>query len=308
MRSDFKFVDSDNKELHVYKWIPQNKAIGIIVIAHGMTETALRYDEFATILNKNNFIVYGHDHRGHGLTAGSRNELGYIADNEGFDWMVRDVHELIEHIKKIHMNLPIILFGHSMGSFISQRFIEIYGNSINGLILSGSNGTPTNLTSLGVLISKIQISLYGRRHTSQIMNKLSFGTFNKKFKPTRTNYDWLCSVEEEVDKYINNEHCAFICTSSFYYDFLRGLLEIHKNENLKKIPKELPIYIFSGDKDPVGNFGKGIINLFNVFEKLGIKDVEYKLYKDGRHEMLNEQVKYQVIEDVISWLYKRFKN
>ena len=275
----FFFIDKEGKEIKCYKWIPTRKAIGIIQIVHGMTEYALRYDYFAERLCEQGYMVYAHDHRGHGETAGSDDERGYIADNEGFDILVEDAKELTDIIKKDNPDLPIIIFGHSMGSFVSQRYIELYGKEIDGLILSGTNGKPQLHTKLGILISGIEILLRGRKAKSKLMDKLSFGDFNSNFKPNRTNYDWLCSVDEEVDKYIASSMCGFICSTSFYYDLIRGLWKIHKEKNLNSIPKNLPILIFAGDKDPVGNFGKGIINLYECYKRLGIKNVKYKLYK-----------------------------
>ena len=308
MRENFRFKDSDGVELNVYNWIPDGEIKGIVQISHGMTENVLRYDEFANHLNNEGFIVYGHDHRGHGLTAKTKDELGYIADNEGFDWLVRDLYEIIKNVKEDNKGLPIYLFGHSMGSFVSQRFIELHGNEIDGVILSGSNGEPTKLIPLGILLSSIEIKLFGRRHTSKIMDKLSFGDFNRKFKPNRTPYDWLCSVDSEVDKYIANEYCGFVCSASFYYDLLRGLKAIHKDENFNSIPKDLPIYILAGDMDPVGFFGKGIVNLYNKLKSTGIKDVKYKLYKGKRHEILNEDNKLEVMKDVSAWLLDKINN
>lgn len=302
MRKSFKFKDSDGVELNAYKWVPEGKVIGIIQICHGMTETVLRYDEFAKHLNNNGYIVYGHDHRGHGETAMNKDDLGYIADGEGFEWLVKDLYEMINNDKKENKALPLYLFGHSMGSFVSQRFIELHGKDIDGVILSGSNGEPPALTSAGIILSALEIKMFGRRHTSKMMDKLSFGDFNKKFKPNRTGFDWLCSVDSEVDKYIANENCGFICSASFYYDLLRGLKTIHKEDNFKQIPKELPIYIIAGDMDPVGNCGKGIVNLYEKLKYIGIKNVKYKLYKGKRHEILNEDNKLEVMNDVTTWL------
>ena len=305
MRENFKFADSEGVELNVYKWSPEGEVLGVVQISHGMTENILRYDEFAKYLNNKGFIVYGHDHRGHGLTAKSKDELGYIADNEGFDWLVRDLYELMMMIKEENKGLPIYLFGHSMGSFVSQRFVELHGKEIDGLILSGSNGEPTKLAPIGIFLSNMEIKIFGRKHTSKMMDKLSFGDFNKKFKPNRTPYDWLCS---EVDKYIANEYCGFVCSASFYYDLLRGLRAIHKDENFSSIPKDLPIYILAGDMDPVGFFGKGIVNLYDKLKLTGVKDVEYKLYKNKRHEILNEDNKLEVMNDISTWLFNKVVN
>ena len=298
----FSFIDKNEKEIKCYKWIPSKKAIGVVQIVHGMTEYALRYDYFAKKLCEQGYIVYAHDHRGHGKTAISDEERGYIADNEGFDILVDDVKQLTDIIKKDNPNLPIIIFGHSMGSFVSQRYIELYGDEIQGVILSGTNGKPKLYTKIGILVSKIGILLRGRKAKSRLMDKLSFGSFNSKFKPNRTNYDWLCSVDEEVDKYIDSSMCGFICTTSFYYDLIRGLWKIHKEDNLNSIPKSLPVFIFAGDKDPVGDFGKGIVSLYECYKKLGITNLKYKLYKNGRHEMVNEKNKDEVINDILDWI------
>lgn len=304
LREGFIFRDSEGLELQGYKWSNGKEFKAVVHILHGMTEDATRYDEFAEKLVEAGFLVYAHDHRGHGFTAKDLDSLGYIADNEGFQWMVEDTKTLIENSKKKHKGYKIILFGHSMGSFISQRLVQEYNDLVDMLVLSGTNGEPNKLAPLGELIAKIEILLKGRKHKSKLMDSLIFGGFNKKFKPCRTNFDWLCSVEEEVDKYINNERFGFICSSSFYYDLLRGVRSIHKVENMSKINKEMPIYIFAGDKDPVGNFGMGIINLRDKLKKFGVKDVQYKLYENGRHEMLNEKIKDEVMEDTIRWMLK----
>ena len=304
MRKNFKFQDDKGLEINAYKWIPNNERSikAVIQIAHGMTETVLRYDYFANKLCENGYIVYGNDHRGHGLTAKDKEELGYLGDDDGFTLMVKNMNDLTKIIKKNYSNLPLILFGHSMGSFLSQRYAQVYGDNIDGLILSGTSGKPPLKMNFGILFSKIEMMLKSKKHKSNVINKLSFGSFNDKFKPCRTEFDWLCSVKEEVDKYIADDYCGFVSTSSFYHDFFKGLKEIHKPKNMELIPKELPIYIFAGDKDPVGDFGKGILNLYSILEEKGIKNIKYKLYKEGRHEMLNEINKDEVISDVLDWI------
>ena len=308
MRKNFKFKDTNGLEINAYKWIPDNECNikAVIQIAHGMAEPILRYDYFANKLCENGYIVYGNDHRGHGLTAKNKEEFGYLGDN-GFMAMVENMKDLSKIIEKNHPKLPLILFGHSMGSFLSQRYAQIYGDSIDGLILSATSGKPPLKMNFGILLSKIEMKLKGEKHRSTIINKLSFGDFNNKFKPCRTEFDWLCSVEKEVDKYIANDYCGFVNTSSFYYDFFKGLKELHEPKNMDLIPKKLPIYIFAGDKDPVGNFGKGILDLYSIFKKNNIENVKYKLYKEGRHEMLNEVNKGEVISDVLEWIKNTMK-
>ncbi|WP_027631764.1 alpha/beta hydrolase [Clostridium hydrogeniformans] len=300
---NFKFTDSEGVSLNCYRWEKEHTdSKGIIQLSHGMSENIFRYDEFAKILAENGYIVYGHDHRGHGETAETLDDIGYMHDDDNFKAMVKNLREVNEYIKTNHPNLPIILFGHSMGSFISQKYISMYGNELHGVILSGTNGKQSSIVNFGIVLSYIEMKIKGRTHRSSMIDKLSFGSFNKKFDPVRTNFDWLSRNEHEVDKYLANPYCGVTFTSSYFYDFMRGLKDIHKKETLETIPKDLPIFIFAGDKDPVGYEGKGIINLYNMYKDLKIKNVNYKLYKDGRHEMLNEINKTEVINDILCWI------
>lgn len=299
-RKNFKFVDSRWVKLNCYKWENDigNTPKAIVQISHGMSENILRYDEFARELVEAGFTVYGHDHRGHGETAASIDDLGYMDDEDNFHSMVYDLKDINDFIKKENKGIPIILFGHSMGSFLSQRYIELYGDTIDGLILSGSNGKQKAINNLGIPISYLEMKIFGRRKQSNLMDKLSFGSFNNNFKPVRTNCDWLTRDEEEVDKYLNNKYCGNIFTASYFYDLLKGLKEIHKEDNLKKIPTSLNIYLLAGSKDPVGENGKGIVKLYNLYKNLGVKNVSYKLYEGARHEILNETNKDEVINDI----------
>lgn len=299
----FIFKSEDGTDIFVYNWVPENiKVKGIVQISHGMAETAHRYERFARSLTNRGYIVYANDHRGHGKTAGTIENLGYLADEDGFNWLVRDLYSLTNIIKKENPSLPIFLFGHSMGSFAAQKYIMLHGSELKGVILSGSNGKQGIVLNIGAAFAKREIKKHGRKSQSPKLNKLIFGAFNKAFNPSRTEFDWLSRDNEEVDKYINNPYCGTIFTTGFFYDFLTGLKDIEDKKNFNLIPKDLPIYIFSGDKDPVGKFGKGVRNLFNRYKSIGVKDINYKLYKDGRHEMLNEINRDEVTSDILQWL------
>lgn len=304
INKSFTFKSEDETQIHVNEWLPEEhiEVRGIVQVSHGMAEASARYERFAKKLTDNGYIVYANDHRGHGKTAKVIENVGYLADKDGFKLLVEDVHKLTEIIKNEYPKLPLFLFGHSMGSFIAQRYIMLYGNELKGAILSGSNGKQGIILDIGLLLAKSEIKKNGRKTKSEKLNKIMFGGFNSAFKPTRTEFDWLSKDEDEVDKYINDPFCGGVFTSGFFYDFFIGLKEIENKNNLTNVPKDLPIYIFSGDKDPVGKNGKGIIRLFDAYRGLNIKDVSYKLYKDGRHEMLNETNREEVIQDVIDWI------
>jgi len=306
INKDFTFKSDDKVEIHVNKWLCDEniKVMGVVQISHGMAETSSRYERFAKKLTDNGYIVYANDHRGHGKTAKVIENVGYLAEKDGFKYLVEDVHKLTEIIKKEYPNLPLFLFGHSMGSFVAQRYIMLYGSELDGVILSGSNGKQGVILDIGILLAKNEVRKNGRRAKSEKLNKLSFGSYNNSFKPNRTDFDWLSRDNDEVDKYIKDPFCGSVFTCGFFYDFLLGLKEIQSKENIGKVPKDLPILIFSGDKDPVGKNGKGVIKLYRTYKKFNIKEVTYKLYKEGRHEMLNETNKDEVMRDVIQWLNK----
>ncbi len=299
----FTFKDKGGLEIFVYKWLPDEniQVKGIVQISHGMAEVAARYEGFANALTNDGFIVYANDHRGHGKTAGKIEKLGDLGE-DGFNLMVENMHGLNERIKEEDLNLPIFLFGHSMGSFLTQRYICLYGSGLKGAILSGSCGKQGIIIDIARAIAKGEIKKIGRSGKSNKLDKLSFGSYNNSFKPNRTAFDWLSRDNKEVDKYIADPFCGTVFTAGFFYDFLGGLKNIADNMEIKNVPKDLPIYIFSGDKDPVGKNGKGVLRLFNTYKQHGIKDLTHKLYKDGRHEMLNETNKEEVIGDVIKWL------
>lgn len=302
MKSEFIFADKEKKIIHAYKWTLENnmKPKAIVQIAHGMAETMARYDYFAQKLNEAGYCVYGNDHRGHGNTAATKEELGFLADKDGFNLMVDDLYELTQIIKKENKGIPVILLGHSMGSFLVQRYIQIHGDELKGVFLSGSNGIPPIGTSMGIIIAKVERIIRGKNHKSRLMDKLLFSSYNKRVKTNVTEFDWLSTDEKEVDKYIKDPLCGFICSTSFYYELLKGVKHNFKSERLSAIPKDLKIHIMSGEEDPVGNYGKGVIQLYTIYHNLGVEKVTYKLYKGGRHEILNEVNKDEVIKDILT--------
>ena len=299
----FTFKDKGDLEIFVYKWLPDEnvQVKGVVQIAHGMAETADRYEGFARTLTNDGFIVYANDHRGHGKTAGEIDKLGDLGE-DGFNSMVENMHGLNEIIKAENMSLPIYLLGHSMGSFLTQRYICLYGNELNGVMMTGTCGKHGIIIDIGRLIAKVEIKRIGRSAKSILLNKLMFGRNNNSFKTSRTAFDWLSRDNKEVDTFIDDPFCGTIFTAGFFCDFLGGLKGIESEDEIKSVSKDLPIYIFAGDKDPVGKNGMGVLRLVKTYKKHGIKDLVYKMYKDGRHEMLHESNKEEVFMDVVKWL------
>ncbi|MEO7331575.1 MAG: alpha/beta hydrolase, partial [Minicystis sp.] len=227
---------------------------------------------------------------------------GFIAESAGFYRVVKDLVELIAHEKKAHPGLPAVLFGHSMGSFYTQLFLIEHGNDIAGAVLSATNGKPSLLASAGRLVARIERLRLGARGKSALLNKLSFDQFNAPFKPTRTGFDWLSRDPVEVDKYLADPLCGFVCTTSLWVDLLDTLAEIAEPSRQRHIPKEIPIYVMAGSEDPVGEQTKGIDQLLGAYRAAGVKNVEHRYYPGGRHEMFNETNRDEVVADLVRWL------
>lgn len=291
----------DGSEIYLRKWLPEGDPRGIIQIAHGMTEYAGVYTDFIDALLEAGYGVYAHDHKGHGKTVKREEDYGHFEPNIGWNQAVSDVIFVSEMIKEEQTG-PLFLLGHSMGSFLSRRAVQLRGELYDGFLISGTGGNPGLLGSIGYKVATIEMKLRGPKTKSPMLNFLSFGNFNSHFKPNRTKFDWLSSDMNQVDKYIADPLCGFICTTSFYRELFSGVLEVNKLEEYKKTPKNLPIHIFSGDRDPVGDMGKGVTEVYENYKKCGVKDVTLRLYENGRHEMFHEVNRDEVFKDLISWL------
>lgn len=292
---------ADGHQMPIYEWLPATEPDCILHIAHGMAEYAERYAAIAPLLVQNNIALYAHDQRGHGKTAANLNNLG-IVDHNWFYQQVEDINMAISYLRKKYPGKKIFLLGHSMGSFICQRYFQIYGKQIDGLILSASNGKQDALMPVGISIAWLQMKLFGPRYRSTLIDKLSFGKFNAAFKPNRTKNDWLSRDQKEVDKYVADPLCGFVCSALYFYYFFKGIRDAFNKDNIKNIPPDIPVYAFAGDKDPVGLSGKGLLTLISNWKAAGSKDISYHLYKDGRHEMMNEINREEVISNLISWI------
>jgi len=301
----FKFKDPHGYEIFCYKWYePEQRPRAVVQIAHGMAEHALRYEKFAGFLTAKGFIVYANDHRGHGQTAGELGNVGYLGDDDGFEWMVKDLHQLSGIIKKEYQLLPVFLFGHSMGSYIVRRYIEIFSKDINGAVLCGS-GAIGMLEKIGSFLAKNEVRRNGPKTPSPKLNNLTFGSYNKKFVPNRTEFDWLSRDTEQVDKYVADRYCGGVFSCKFFYDLAQGLVNLNKLENIKKIRTDLPLFFISGSEDPVGKFSKAMPKILYRYHKAGMKDIQHRLYLGARHELLNEINKDEVMNDIYEWIDKK---
>lgn len=300
--STFTFEAPDGVEIFVYEWLPSGKTRAVVQIAHGMAEHAGRYEPAARALTERGYAVYASDHRGHGQSAKSEDELGHFADQGGWNKVLGDLHQLSGIAKKRHEEAAFVLFGHSMGSFFTQHFLFAFPGEVDAAVLSGSNGKPGALAAVGEVAAKLERARLGPRGKSRLLHNMSFGSFNKPFAPARTELDWLSRDTDVVDAYVADPRCGFISSTQLWIDLLSGLKVIGNPKNQARVPNDLPLYLFSGEKDPVSNQGKGVGSLLQAYRAAGLTDVEQRIYPGARHEMLNETNREEVLTHLGEWL------
>ena len=316
VQNETYFESHDGTRLFLYNWIPSSQPKAVLHIIHGMAEHALRYSQLAQKLTDAGIEVWAADQRGHGKTADiSINKaengglLGHCSDS-GFNAVVKDIHAINIEIQKTKNNVPIFLLGHSWGSFLAQSYIEEYAQEqgiIKGCILSGTKGPGDIKIKAGIPFLTMLAFLRGQRKGSCLARAMADGQYIKPFKPNRTQFDWLSRNEKAVDKYVSDPFCGKLCSSGFYRDLAKLLFNIHHSEEMAKINRLLPVYVFSGSADPVGDMGAGPTALVNAYRELGIEDLEFVLYPGARHEPLNETNHEEVTDNLLAWINKRCK-
>lgn len=297
------FICNDSRALSYLAWLPakDQKTVAVLHILHGMAEHAERYDSFAKYLNSHNIAVFAQDHRGHGQSI--ENDLkGFFADKNGWNRVVEDAIELSDYISGLYTGVPLFLMGHSMGSFMARCVMVKRAELYDGVIIMGTGAAQGVVGKAGQVIANMQIKKNGPHMPSLSMNKLAFGSYNKKFRPALTGFEWLSRDTKQVRKYINDPLCGFVCTAEFFKDLLTGIEEANNKANAKLLPKALPLLIISGSDDPVGNFSKGVKTVYKLYLNAGLKNVQLKLIEGGRHEILNETNKTEVYKVLLDWL------
>ncbi len=289
----------DGKKLFYRVW-SVDKPVATIHINHGMAEHSKRYDEFARAMNKEGFAVYAQDHRGHGRSSDGK--YGYFADENGWMRICNDSFALDKLIKEEYPELPHFIFGHSMGSFLTRTNIALHSEFYDAAVICGTGGSQGLLGRIGLKIAEMHIRKKGAEEKDSLLDKLAFGSYNKKFKG-EGEFAWLSSDRNEVEKYIKDPECGFVCSTSFYRDLITGSFTANDEKLAASIRKDLPIMLISGDMDPVGGYSKGVKESYERYKRLGIKDVRLNLIKDGRHEILNDRMRDEVISKV-SAFYK----
>lgn len=305
---DFYFNSSTGKNrIHTRMCIPNGEVRAVVQIVHGIAEHIVRYDDFMSFLASNGFVAVGTDHLGHGKSIEKEDQLGFLADKDGWTYIVNDEEILRRAMKENYPNVPQIVFGHSMGSFVTRTHLIRFPGGFDAAIISGTGNQSPALVLGGLAMGNLVVALKGPHHYSKLLNNMAFGSYNKLYGEVRTEYDWLSRDEAQVDKYVADPLCGFIPSCSLFRDMMTGIKFITNQNNLENMNKDTPVYFMSGDMDPVGECGKGVKLAYDNFKKVGMKDVSIKLYKDGRHEMLNELNKDEVYADILAWINSKIK-
>ncbi len=301
---EFTFPSSDGvHQVHAMEWLSDHEAPRAVVqLVHGLSDHIARYDHFARFLADHGFAVVGHDHLGHGKTAAGREEYGFFAQQDGWHHVSRDVHTLRNRAGDTFPGLPYFLLGHSMGSFITRRYLIDCPGTVDGCILSGTGQEPAPLIAFSRGLTSLFCKVKGPRYVSKLIAALSMGAYNNQFKPVRTGADWISRDQVVVDAYLNDPLCRFFPTVGMFHDMMLLLQYIAKPKHLSKMDPNTPIYLFSGDQDPVGGCGRGVSKVHRFFQRAGTTDLSMKLYPQGRHEMLNELNRDETYADVLVWL------
>ena len=301
--SDSSFLSANGtSSIRVRRCSPDGAPRTVIQLTHGIAEHVERYDAFAAFLAEHGFLVVANDHLGHGKSAASDDELGFFSPVRGWDMVLSDMHTLYERTREEYPALPYFLLGHSMGSFLARCYLCKYPGGLTGAIISGTGQQPGFILAAGRAAGKLEIRRHGPSYRSKFLNDMAVGSYNKRIKPRRTEYDWLCRDEAVVDAYIADPLCGFIPSAGLLTDMLGGIQYMENPANVQKMDKALPVLFFAGDADPVGDYGKGVRKAYESFLAAGMQDVSLKLYPDCRHECLNELNKADVYMDVLAWL------
>ncbi len=307
MRADeFDLMMDDGLAVHVRRWLPDSEARAVVQVAHGMSEHAGRYARLARVLVEAGYAVWAHDHRGHGLTARADDDLGHFADRDGFERVVADLLAVRAEVGWSAWDgagLPVALFAHSMGTFISQAALALQPPSPwDAVVLAGSDA-PGGLSYRAFQqTARLERRRQGPRGRSGLLDTLAFGPYNAAFRPTRTGSDWLSRDADEVDLFLADPRTGFPLTNQAWIDFLGGREQVARTGFAAVEPKDLPVLLLAGDKDPVGRSGRGVRMLAEQLARAGMLDVTLTVYPGARHELLNETNRDLVHSDVLAFL------
>lgn len=303
VRTDHFYPSCGEGQIHWCQWLPEGTPKGVVQIVHGIAEYVERYDAFARYLNGLGLVVVAEDHMGHGQSVGTGGTLGYFAG--GWFAAVEDTHSLMKQTMASFPGIPYLLFGHSMGSFMTRTILEKYPDSgISGAVICGTGWQPRALLPGVIRVVEEVCRRKGERNPSEKLQNLVFGSYNRRVEHPRTDYDWLTRDAKIVDDYVAHPLCGFTASAGLLRDMMRGIAYIEQPENLNRMKKDLPVLLIAGGDDPVGNYGAGVRRTVSEFQKHGMTDVSCRIYPLCRHEILNEINREEIFGDVGGWMQR----
>jgi len=304
-RTESNLTGDDGTPIFLRRWAPPDGTPlrGTIQVVHGLAEHSGRYEAFAEAMVGGGLLVYASDHRGHGRTVQEDRDLGFLGpDGTGWDRVLGDLWVVHQHIDGTHPSLPRVLVGHSMGSFLALELAIRHPDAMAAMVLSGSKRGGGVMGQAGRVAARIERARLGPRGRSGVLNYLSFGSYNKPFEPTRTEFDWLSRDATENDAYVSDPRCGFVATTQLWVDLLDALARLGTEDTLSRVPKQLPIFGIAGAEDPVANQPPSFEALAQGLTAAGIRSLRTRRYPGARHELFHETNRAEVFADVIAWL------
>ncbi len=303
IHSEISFPSADGKStVSAQIFAPKSGEVrGVVQLSHGMVDHVGRYRLLAEYLTSHGFVFAGNDHLGHGKTAGSPEDFGYFAERDGVLSVLRDLHTMNKRLRADYHGVPLVLFGHSMGSFLSRLYVERHPHSVSGHIIHGTGG-PNPLLPFGKLLVGWKRFLRGDRYRSKTIANLAFSGYNSHFDKSEGRNAWLSRDGSMVNGRDDDEMTSFTFTVSAYGDLFKMVSESNGKAWFANYPKELPTLIMSGSEDPVGDYGKGPSYVYKQLMVSGVGSVSLKLYEGARHELFNETNREEVFADIVEWL------
>lgn len=308
-REEFKFLSSNNKTtIRGIKWIPNGEIKKIIHVVHGVTEHILRYEEFAKYFTKLGVMVVGIDLMGHGKSIATDMKSMYFGPVGSWNFIVEDLKKVRDIItKEVSGDISYCMLGFSLGSFLVRSYAIKYPNYLDGMLLIGTGMISNIECMIAKFVANMEAKKYGEDNSSDMIRKLTFETYNSKFKPNKTKYDWLYCNSDVIKEYENDSLVGGAMSSGLFREMLYGMNFSNNVKNIKMMNKSLPIIILSGCDDPVGNFGKGVNKLFSIYKNNNFTNIDIKLYNNYRHGILHDECKMDVYKDIEKWLVDKIK-
>lgn len=304
LKQNETMIAADGTPIYYQTWEDETRSCrGLLQIVHGYAEWVDRYDEFACYMASQGFFVFGEDHRGHGQTQQRTDRLIHFAESDGFELVVNDNHMLLEHIRDVHPGIPVFLFGHSMGSFLARRYIQLYGDEFAGVILSGTGNNPAAALKFGHALAVTHVRTHGAEFPDPYLNAMVFGQLNRGFHGSKTGLDWICRRASVINGFFRDERRGTLATAGFFRDFIDGMLKTQNPTLIAQAPKNLPVLYVSGQADPVGGRNaSGVRAARKAMLNAGMTDVSIHIYPGARHEILNETNRAEVSRDILNWI------